>query len=83
MIQIVTKEWMEAARDQQQPRWFIFTNSYIDRTCKQVSTTNPKWHADLSAPDLSKYMIGMAPRTQWWLDNKVGEDGIFPLFHTT
>ena len=82
MIQIMTNEWKDAAMEQRQPRWFIITDSYIERTCKQVSTTNPKWHADLSTCDLSSYMIGMAPRTKWWLDTKAGEDGIFPLFHT-
>jgi hypothetical protein len=80
MVQIVTTEWKAAAHEQRQPRWFIFTDSYLKRVCEQVVQANPKWHKDLSKADLSPYTAGMPPKSQWWLVDAPAGDGVSPYF---
>jgi hypothetical protein len=80
MVQIVSNEWMAAAQEQRQPRWFIFTDSYLKRVCEQVAQANTKWHKDLSMTDLSPYTAGMTSKSQWWLVDAPAGDGAFPYF---
>lgn len=80
MVQIITIEWKAAAEGQRQPRWFIFTDSYLKRVCDQVVQENPRWNPDLSMTDLSPYMAGMPHKMQWWLVDGPAGDGTFPYF---
>jgi hypothetical protein len=80
MIQIMSNEWKAAAEEQRQPRWFIFTDSYLKRACEEVARANPTWHKYLSMTDLSIHIGGMAPKMQWWLEDVQEANGAFSYF---
>jgi hypothetical protein len=80
MIQIMSNEWKAAAEEQRQPRWFIFTNSYLKRVCEEVAQKNPTWNKDLSLTDLGPYMAGMTLKWQWWLVDGISGNGASPYF---
>jgi hypothetical protein len=63
----MTREWKAASESGRQPRWDIFTDTYIKQACDQVATSNPDWHADLFATDLSRYMTGATSKKMWWV----------------